>query len=117
MEVEMDTQQIDGMVRRLSPILKDKAKAERILKNYWRDKMALVWSVQDVHRAANEREVALTNEEAMEVLQTLLNQHNKQYGIKWQDLTTHIEDQVLGRKLTKPEIRRFVKRDQMTINQ
>src|ERR1700677_2809348 len=111
MEVEMDTQHIDSMVRRLSPILKDKYKADRILKNYWRDKMALVWEGEDVHRAANEREVALTNAEAMKILQTLLNQHNRQYGIKWGDLIYHIEDQVLGRKLTKPEIHQFVKRD------
>jgi hypothetical protein len=117
MEVEMDTQHIDGMVRRLGPVLKDKSKAERILKKYWRDKMALVWSVQDVYRAANEREVAMTNEEAMKILQTLLNQHNKQYGIKWEDLVYHIEDQVLGRKLTKQEFKRFINRDNITINQ
>lgn len=113
----MDTHTIEDMVRKLGPILKDKAKAERILKKYWRDKMALVWELEDVHRAANEREVALTNAEAVKILQTLLNQHNKQYGIKWGDLIYHIEDQVLGRKLTKSELLRFVKRDQITINQ
>ena len=79
--------------------------------------MALVWMVMDVHKAANEREVALTNSEAIDVLQTLLNQHNPQYGIRWEDLTTHIEDQVLGRKLTKAEIKRFVEQDRLTINQ
>ena len=117
MEVEMDTQHIDGMVSRLRPILKDKSKAEQILKKYWKTRMALVWMLQDVHTAANERGVALTNKEAMIVLQTLLNQHNKQYGIRWEDLTTHIDQHCLGRKLTKSEISRFVAKTVITINQ
>ena len=113
----MDTHHIDGMVSKLSPILKDKSKAEQILKKYWRSRMALVWMLHDVHTAANERGVALTNKEAMTVLQTLLTQHNKQYGICWQDLTTHIQDNVLGRKLTKTEIKKFVTMNIITINQ
>ena len=115
MEVAMDEHHLDDMVRRLKPVLKDQAKSKVILKRYWRTRMALVWMMEDVHRAANEREVALTNSEAIDVLQTLLNQHNAQYGIKWEDLTTHIEDNGLGRKLTKAEIKRFVERDIITV--
>lgn len=111
----MDQRIIKDMVSRLGPILKDKFRAERILKNYWSKKIALVWSIEDVHRAANEIEVALTRQEAVQVLQTLLNQHNPQYGIKWEDLTTHIQDRVLGRKLTKTEINHFVELDQITV--
>lgn len=107
---------IEGMVRRLSPILKDKSKAHRILKNYWSDKMALVWDTEDVYRAANEREVALTRKEAIQVLQDLHTHHNHQLGIKWEDVTAQIEDKVLGRKLTKRELRRFVDQDIITIN-
>ena len=112
----MHEHQIDDMVRKLKPVLKDPAKAKAILHRYWKTRMALVWEVKDVHRAANERNVALTDKEAITVLQTLLNQHNAQYGIKWEDLTTHIEDRVLGRKLTKLEQRRFVERDIVTIH-
>ena len=111
----MHEHHLDDMVQRLKPVLKDTEKAKVILKRYWHTRMALVWEVADVHRAANEREVALTNQEAIDVLQTLLNQHNAQYGIKWEDLTTHIEDRVLGRKLTKAEIKRFVERDIITV--
>jgi len=111
----MHEEYIKDMVRRLNPMLKDKAKAYKILTRYWRDKMALVWDVEDVHRAANEREVALTNAEAIHVLQTLHDHHNPQYGIRWEDLTAHIEDRVLGRKLTKAEIKRFVERDILTV--
>jgi hypothetical protein len=116
MEVGMHEHQIDDMIRKLKSVLKDQAKAKAILQRYWKTRMALVWELEDVHRAANERDVALTDKEATTVLQTLLNQHNAQYGIKWEDLTTHIEDQVLGRKLTKLEVRQFVERDVITIH-
>ena len=111
----IDERYIKDMVRRLSSILKDKSEAERILKKYWVSKMAVVWSIQDVHRAANEQEVALTRREAIQVLQTLLDHHDAQYGIKWEDITNLIQDRVLGRPLTKAEINRFVDRDQITV--
>ena len=77
--------------------------------------MALIWSVIDVHRAANERAVALTNTEALSVLDSLHRHHNQQYGIKWEDLTASIEDRVLGRKLTRTELNRFIKQDIITV--
>jgi hypothetical protein len=115
MEATMDESHLDAMVQQLKPVLKDPAKAKTILQRYWRNKMALVWATADVHRAANERAMALTEKEAMEVLATLHRQHNPQYGIKWEDLTTHIEDHGLGRKLTRTELKRFVERDIITV--
>ena len=111
----MHQHDIDGMVRRLKPVLKDTERAKVILQRYWRTRMALVWDTEDVYRAANERKVALTNREAIAVLQTLHQQHNAQYGIKWEDLTAHIEAHVLGRNLTKAEIKRFVEQDILTV--
>ena len=111
----MDETYIDDMVRRLKPVLKDTVQAKAMLKRYWRTRMALVWEVADVHKAANEREVALTNQEAIAVLETLHLQYNPQYGIRWEDLTAQIENRVLGRKLTKPEIKRFVEQDRLTV--
>jgi hypothetical protein len=104
------------MVKALKPMLKNPAKGERILKRFWTDKMALVWDVQDAHTAANEREVALTKQEAIKVLQELHHYHNKQYGIKWVDMTSYIEEYALGRKLTKAEVKRFVEKNLLTIN-
>ena len=111
----MNQQHIDDMVRKLKPVLKDASKAKVILQRYWRTRMALVWIVEDVHKAANERAVALTNSEAIDVLQTLLNQHNPQLGIRWEDLTGHIESRLLGRKLTGLEIKRFVEQELITV--
>ena len=111
----MHQHHIDSMVQRLKPVLKDPSKAKVILKRYWHTRMALVWVVEDVHRAANERDRAMTDREAIAVLEALHKQHNAQYGIKWEDLTTHIEDRVLGRKLTKAELKRFIKQDLITV--
>ena len=68
-----------------------------------------------MHRAANEVEVALTEKEAITVLETLHRQHNPQYGLKWEDLTAHITENVLGRKLNKRELHQFVHHDKLTI--
>jgi len=89
MELNMHNHIIEDMVRKLGPVLKDKAKAHKILTRYWQNKMALVWDTEDVHRAANEWDLALTEKEAIQVLQALHSQHNAQYGIRWEDITTH----------------------------
>jgi hypothetical protein len=106
---------IEAMVKALKPTLKNPRKAKQILDRFWSDKMALVWDVQDVHTAANEREVALTNKQAIEVLQELHYYHNKQYGLQWKDVTCYIEENALGRKLTRTELKRFVEKNLLTV--
>jgi hypothetical protein len=107
---------IEAMVKALKPVLKHPARAQRILERFWGDKMALVWDVRAVHTAANEQEVALTNQEAIKVLQELHHYHNKQTGIQWRDVTCYIEENVMGRKLTTAELKRFVEKNLLTIN-
>jgi hypothetical protein len=107
---------IESMVEELKPVLKNPAKAKQILDRFWSDKMALVWDVQDVHTAANEREFALTNKQARDTLQDLFYHHDKQLGLRWSDLTSHIEEYALGRKLTRAELKRFVERNLLTID-
>ena len=105
----------EDLMRKLKSALKNNPRAVNILKRYWQNKIAIVWRTEDVHRAANEVEVALTEKEAMTVLETLHRQHNPQYGLKWEDITTHIKENVLGRKLTKREVLKFVSHDKLTI--
>ncbi len=107
---------IEAMVSVLKPTLKNRRRAEEILEKFWQDKIALVRDVQDVHSAANEREVALTKKQAIKVLQELHHFHDKQIGLRWKDLTCYIEEYCLGRKLTKPELKRFVEKNRLTIN-
>ena len=111
----MHTHHIQEMLHLLKPVLKDRSKAEQILHRYWRNKMALVWETGDVHKAANERELALTEPEARTVLETLHRHHNPQLGLRWEDLTSHIEAHVLGRKLTRCEVKQFVRHNKLTI--
>jgi hypothetical protein len=106
---------IKAMVQALKPVLKDRVRAEKMLDRFWRDKIAIVWDTEDVHTAANEREVALTNQEAIKVLHELHRCHNKQYGLRWEDVTAYIENHALGRKLTKAEVKRFVEKNILTI--
>jgi hypothetical protein len=106
---------IQAMVSALKSTLKSKRRAEHILERFWEDKIALIWFVNDVHTAANEREVALTQQEAIKVLQELHHHHNKQLGLRWDDVTSYIEEYALGRKLTKRELKRFVEENMLTI--
>jgi hypothetical protein len=112
----MDSFVIKSMVLALRPTLRSKTRAEQILEKFWRNKIALVWDMEDVHTAANEREVALTKEQAIKVLQELHHHHDKQLGLRWEDLTSYIEEYALGRKLTKRELKRFVEKNMLTIN-
>ena len=105
----------EDLMRKLKAALKDNPRAINILKRYLSDKVLIVWKTEDVHRAANELRLALTEKEAMQVLETLHRQHNPQLGLRWEDLTGHIEAHVLGRKLTKREVSEFVKQDKLTI--
>ena len=104
------------ILQALKSVLKDRCQAEKILDRYWRSRIALVWDTTDIHTAANERAIALTQKEAIDVLEELHRYHNKQLGLRWKDVTDLIEARVLGRKLTKAELNRFVKKNILTIH-
>lgn len=105
----------EELLRLLKPVLRDQAKAERILKRYWSSRIALVWTVRDVHTCANERDRALTHDEAVKLLREMLAHHDKQLGLRWSDITDYIEDYQLGLKMNAKEIRRFVRKNILTI--
>lgn len=99
----------------LQPAVKSKSKAEQLLKSYWQDRMALVWTIDQVHRAANENKTVLTDQEATKILYALHYHHNPQYGIRWEDLTALILDSGLGRDISRKELQRFIHHDQIAI--
>jgi hypothetical protein len=111
----MDSQHIKGMVHALKPLLKDAQKAQIILERYWRERITIIWTVEDVYRAANEIKVAVTKAEATQILQNLYRQHNRQSGLRWSDLTGIITETVPGRELTRSELKRFIHQDILTI--
>ena len=103
------------MLDALTPALKSRKKAEAILQRYWSDKAAIIWTTQDIHRAANERKTVLTEAEAQTALTDLLRHHDKQLGLRWKDLTDWIEESGLGRDITKSELSRFIHHDVLAI--
>ena len=106
---------IKAMVHALEPTLKDTKKAQQILERYWSKKIAIVWYLGEVHTAANERQIALTNKEAASILKHFLDHHDKQLGLRWSDFTSYIEENALGRKMTKAEVNQFVHKNVLTI--
>src|SRR5437762_763631 len=104
----MNLEHIAGMVRLLQPLLTDKEKARLVLEKYWSNKLVVVWTTEDFHRAANERGLALTRKEAQELLDDLKIHYDRQYGFKWTDLWTSIDNSGFGRNISKDEARHFV---------
>jgi hypothetical protein len=103
---------INELLDVLEPVLKNRKKAKELLES---NILVVTWTFDQVYRAANERGLALTKEEAIQVLQHLQFNYNPQSGIRWSDITDFIEDRVLGRKLTSREIWNFVHKDIITI--
>ena len=106
---------IEEMLAALSPAIRSKKKAQALLESYWSDKVALIWTTQDVHRAANERKTVLTEQEAHTALTDLHRHHDKQLGLRWQDLIDWIEQSGLGRDITKSELNQFIHHDIITV--
>jgi hypothetical protein len=104
----MSLDDIARMVKILKPVLKDKEKARELLARYWSNKFAVVWTRMDIHRAANERGLALSKKEAQRLLDDLKVHCDRQYGFKWTDLWDLIDDSWFGRKMTKQETKGFV---------
>ena len=109
-------QLITELLAHLRPALKSVAKAEQLLTEYWADKIALLWTTQDVHRAANEAKTVLTETEARIILRNLRASYHPQYGLEWQDVSEAIQESGLGRDINKRELHRFIHRDVLVID-
>ncbi len=109
-------QLIAEMLARLRPALKRSAKAEQLLTDYWADKIALLWTTKDVHRAANEAKTVLTEQQARTILRSLHDNYHAQYGLEWQDVSEAIQESGLGRDINKRELHRFIHRDVLVID-
>ncbi len=109
-------QLIAELLAQLRPALKSTAKAEHLLTDYWADKIALLWTTKDVHRAANEAKTVLTEQQARTILRSLHDNYRAQYGLEWQDVSEAIQESGLGRDITKRELHRLIHRDLLTID-
>lgn len=109
-------QLITELLAQLHPALKSVAKAEQPLIHFWADKIALLWSTKDVHRAANEAKTVLTETEARRILHNLRASYHPQYGLEWRDVSEAVQESGLGRDISKRELHRFIHRDVLVID-
>ena len=107
---------IAELLQHLRPSLRSVSKARQLLTDYWADRIALVWTTNDVHRAANEVRTVLTEQQARTILLTLHDNYRPQYGLEWADVTKAIEASGLGRDINKRELHRLIHRDLLTID-
>jgi hypothetical protein len=109
-------QLIAELLEKLRPALKSVAKAEHLLAEYWADKIALLWTTKEVHRAANEAKTVLTEQQARTILRSLHDNYHAQYGLEWRDVSEAVEQSGLGRDISKRELHRFIHRDILAID-
>lgn len=67
------------------------------LSKYWEDKIAEVWSVDDVVDMAVAIDLEINDEEAKKILHTILDKHDANVGISWDTIETHIGNYILKR--------------------
>jgi hypothetical protein len=84
----MYSHEINEMANELlkAGVVADADKAADVLRQYWGDKIALVWCVDDVKSIADSEGIEVTDEEAMEVLLKLKNNHDASRGVCWDDI-------------------------------
>jgi len=58
--------------------------------------ISLVWSIEDVLGYAKEQGIALTDDEAMEILQAIERKHDASIGVSWSTIDEEINDFVTG---------------------
>ena len=69
----------------------DHQQVELVLAAYWADKVAVVWTTEDVHSVQDnfdedEQTSSLSDEQAQAVLQKAFDKHNASEGITWESL-------------------------------
>ncbi len=83
----MRQHQIEDQATVLSERLGVEAQAvAAILKEYWKDQIAYVWDIEDVQA----QRPSLTDEQAREVLDRLMDTHDANYGINWEIIDVNI---------------------------
>ncbi len=75
----------------------DQEQVELVLSQYWANKVAVVWTTEDVHSVQddfdeNEQTSSLTEEQAQSVLQKAFDKHDASEGITWESLRYYSEE-------------------------
>ena len=89
----MDLHHIQDMARGLveAGLATDQKQVELVLQKYWEDKVAVVWTTDDVHAAQDDFDEenltsSLSEEQAESILQRAFDKHDANVGITWENL-------------------------------
>jgi hypothetical protein len=66
--------------------------AQKALQKEWDDKIAIVWSREDILTHAKDSEIILDDEAAGEILDSLLDNHDCVYGITWDTIYSYVSE-------------------------
>lgn len=80
----------------------------RVLGQYWQDKIAHVWQVQDVLEAAHRAEKPITRKDARSILDEILHDLDSELGITWQTLSAALDAYSLDFHHLTPEAHKQV---------
>ena len=83
---------IEELLLQLKPAIKSQRQVRPLLEQFWSDKIALLWTSEHVHRAANEQKTVLTEAQARKILHDLHAHYDRQYGLAWENLAEKIQD-------------------------
>lgn len=62
------------------------------LQNYWDGKIAIVWSAQDIMNRAEDNDIDITEEQAKDILNSILEKHDCEQGITWDTIDLAIQE-------------------------
>ena len=100
----MHTYMLEEMADALSNELGiQSSEALTVLSRYWEDKIAPVWSVDNVYDCAHRAEKPITRDLAIEVLERVFDKHDAEYGISWITLDVTLEEYSLDFNDLSPE--------------
>jgi len=89
----------------------DPNQVEKVLSDYWADKVAIVWSTDDVRAAIDQQydeqvdekatESLITEDQAREALLEAFENHDAEYGIAWETLRYYARDVLSQAKVSE----------------
>ena len=77
----------------------DKQQVESVLSQYWADKVAVVWTTDDVHSIQDDFDEdvcssSLSEEQAESILHKTFDKHDANVGITWESLRFWSEEEL-----------------------
>ena len=97
---------IEGMARKINEQFPGQDNLNFIrqqLYRYWQDKIADVWTADDVLTYANDHfpRVELTDDDAVKIVNEMFHLYNPEVGLNWDVLHTRIEEYIEDKEETR----------------